>query len=96
MVSTFFIRADSQTGAPPTMVSNAALQVCGLSTAEIYAWEPALTGFGEFKLLTTDNPGEEAKYSADMVDLLLRLKARGPVAKFKNSREALERLLPSK
>jgi hypothetical protein len=95
MLDIFFTRADNLAGPAPIAGANAAVRVCGLSTAEVYAWEPPLAGYGNFKILTTDHPGEYP-YSPEMVDLLLRLKARGPVAKFKNSREALERLFPSK
>lgn len=45
--------------------------------------------------LTTLLSTEAHPYNPEMVQLLLQLKQRGPVAKFKNADAALERLLPS-
>jgi hypothetical protein len=95
MLATFFTQADNLAGPAPIAGANTTVRVCGLSTAEIYAWETPLVGYGKFNVLTTDYPAEDS-YNPEMVELLLRLKGRGPVARFKSANAALERLLPSK
>jgi hypothetical protein len=95
-MATFYTKADNFVGPPPIPAANTDVRVSGLSTAERYTWETPAVGYGDFIVLTTDTPREHSKYGAEMVSTLLQLKARGPVAKFKNAREALKRLLPSK
>jgi hypothetical protein len=95
MLATFFTQADNLAGPAPISGANTAVHVLRLSTVEAYAWETPLEGYGNFKTLSTDEIGE-TPYNPEMVELLLRLKARAPVAEFKNAREAIERLYPSK
>jgi hypothetical protein len=90
MLATFFTQADNRAGPAPIAGANMAVRVRGASTAELYAWD------GSFKILATGRPVEDDQYDPEMVALLLRLKARGPVEKFKSADAALERLLPSK
>jgi hypothetical protein len=67
------------------------------SNTEIGAMEQlmASTAAG-LSLLTTLLADEADQYNPEMVKLLLQLKERGPVAKFKNAREVIERLYPSR
>jgi hypothetical protein len=95
MLATFFTEANNLAGPTPIAGANTTVRVHGLSTANLYTWETPLAGYGNFKLLATDH-AEDGSYNPEMVTLLLRLKARGPVAKFNGAKAALERLLPSK
>jgi hypothetical protein len=97
MLTTFFTQANNL-GRPASIPgANAAARIVGLTTAEVSVWETPIAEWvngANFKLLSTDQV--ESHYNPEMVDHLLRLKARGPVLTFKNSREAVERLYPSK
>jgi hypothetical protein len=96
MLATFFTQADNRAGPAPIAGANTAVRVRGVSTAELYTWETPLASYGSFKILATGRPVKDDEYDPEMVALLLRLKARGPVEKFKSADAALERLLPSK
>jgi hypothetical protein len=98
MQTTFFTQTNNLGRATSIPGANAAARFVGLTTADLSVWEMPMSewvnGAGNFKLRSTDQV--ESPYNPEMVDLLLRLKARGPVLRFKNSREAVERLYPSK
>lgn len=96
MLATFFTQADNRAGPAPVAGANTAMRAYEVSTAQQYAWETPSTGYGSFKILTTSCLVEDDEYNPEMVTLLLQLKARGPVEKFKSAQAALERLLPSK
>lgn len=67
------------------------------SNSQIVAMEQLMaTTASALSLLTALVAVETQPYDAEMVQLLLHLKARGPVAKFKNADAALKRLLPSR
>ena len=96
MLATFFTQADNRAGPAPVAGANTTVRARGVSTAQLYAWETPLAGYVSFNILTTGRPVEDDEYNPEMVALLLRLKARGPIEKFKSAEAALERLLPSK
>jgi hypothetical protein len=94
MLATFFTQTNNLGRTASVLGANAAARIVGLSTAEVSVWETPMAEWVNVKLLSTDQV--ESPYNPEMADLLLRLRTRGPVLTFKNSREAIERLYPSK
>jgi hypothetical protein len=98
-MQTVFARMDNsgRPSVPLGVMDHSVTAAAQYNNSQILAMEAlmASTASGQSSL-TAILAVEVEPYDAEMVKLLLRLKARGPVAKFKNADAALERLLPSK
>jgi hypothetical protein len=87
------------TGRPPVVIGGGRFVTAAsqCSNSEIAAMEQLMaTTASGLSLLTAMLAVETQPYDPEMVKLLLQLRARGPVAKFKNKDAALKRLLPSR